>query len=96
MHSFILSFFDPYFAKRFRNLFLAGLQCPGSAVEQAATTGRCISHPRAFPCGDGTTCQCVAALFQLCNAPVTTSWQKGAQVKLFLHNPFTFYERNVS
>ncbi|GAB6029573.1 hypothetical protein CHUAL_005317 [Chamberlinius hualienensis] len=39
-----------------------------------------INHSKAFKCFDGTTAQCVAAVFQLCNAPTTNHWKKGAKV----------------
>ncbi|GAB6030603.1 hypothetical protein CHUAL_007464 [Chamberlinius hualienensis] len=42
--------------------------------------GTYIFSDRAYPCSDGTTEQCVSAVFELCGAPYTGSWVKGAQV----------------
>jgi len=53
--------------------------CNGPAVE--AGVGKCQNHPSAYACGDGTTCQCVAAIFNFCSkgAP-TSSWIQGEKV----------------
>jgi len=57
-----------------------GTVCNGNQVENAL--GRCVNHASAYSCGDGTTCQCVAAIFKFCppiGAP-TGTWKRGIKV----------------
>lgn len=65
------------------NLFAAGVQCYGGAVEAAARAGQSIEHPRSYTCPGGCRCQCVAAVFELCNLPETRLWRKGDHVNSF-------------
>ena len=45
-------------------------------------------NDRAYPCDDGTTAQCVSAVFTLCDAPNTGSWVRGEKVRLLLTKVF--------
>jgi hypothetical protein len=54
--------------------------CNRTATESKAGSGGCISHSLAGSCGDGTNCQCVASVFELCKKTNTGSWKRGNRV----------------
>lgn len=54
-----------------------------SCENPAPYYGTYIYNDRAYPCEDGTTAQCVSAVFTLCGAPYTGDWRPGQKVTCF-------------
>jgi len=55
-------------------------KCTAKTCNHVDSATGCQNHQSAYPCGDGTRCQCVAAIFKLCGLTNTRSWRKGIKV----------------